>query len=358
MNDAIIEINGAIDSYGWQRSNVKYQLNRLKGKKVRCKVNSMGGSVNDALAISKLFEDHGDVTVEFVGFCASAVTWMAFGAQSIEMHEDSLWLCHKCSIFLNLYGQANSTKIEDLIKQLENEKKNTDAIDLIVAKKYVDRCLAKGKTLKDIQDLMNKERWLTVDECLEWGFIDKKIPGINKVTDEYRNMVIMNCADMHLPVPEFHTPENKDENSLVDKILDGVRTIFAPKNNVITNSNSITMNKTFVAVNTLLAIEGLAENNGKLELTTEQLQTINEAIQTGIENKKLVEDAVTALDSLSDNVKNISGLDNKINAIKTVINFIPAGTPVNQTGAAGAAEKEDPYKDSKVDPVNDFFKKD
>ena len=95
MNEVVLEVNGMIDHYGWQRTNIRYFLNKNKGNAVRLKVNSFGGSVNEAIAISKLLEDHGNVTVEFIGFCASAVTWMAFGAKTREMHEDSLWLCHK-----------------------------------------------------------------------------------------------------------------------------------------------------------------------------------------------------------------------------------------------------------------------
>ena len=81
-------------------------------------------------------------------FVASlAVTWMAFGAKTREMHEDSLWLCHKSSIRVDIYRTMNSDQLADTIKQLENEKKNQDAIDLIIAKKYADMCADKDKSL-------------------------------------------------------------------------------------------------------------------------------------------------------------------------------------------------------------------
>ena len=69
MNEVVLEVNGMIDHYGWQRTNIRYSLNKNKGNAVRLKVNSFGGSVNEAIAISKLLEDHGNVTVEFIGFC-------------------------------------------------------------------------------------------------------------------------------------------------------------------------------------------------------------------------------------------------------------------------------------------------
>ncbi|MGL4852553.1 MAG: ATP-dependent Clp protease proteolytic subunit, partial [Phocaeicola sp.] len=48
-----------IDHYGYQLSNIKYLLNRNKDKEVHCRINSPGGSVNAAIAISKAFAEHG-----------------------------------------------------------------------------------------------------------------------------------------------------------------------------------------------------------------------------------------------------------------------------------------------------------
>ena len=92
MERKVININGVLDDWGWLRSNVQYMLNKHKNDSVLCIVNSYGGSVNEGLAISKLFEEHGDVVVRFIGCCASAATWMAFGAKSIEIAEDALFL--------------------------------------------------------------------------------------------------------------------------------------------------------------------------------------------------------------------------------------------------------------------------
>lgn len=44
------------------------------------------------VAMSALMAEHGNVTVEFISFNASAATVLAFGAKSIEMHEDGMWL--------------------------------------------------------------------------------------------------------------------------------------------------------------------------------------------------------------------------------------------------------------------------
>lgn len=351
MEEFVIEINGMIDHYGWQRSNVRYLLNKNKGKRVRCKINSWGGSVNEAIAISKLFEEHGNVVVEFIGFCASAVTWMAFGAASREMHEDSLWLCHKSSIPVDVYGQMNADQLAEAIQKLQNDKKNQEAIDLIIAKKYAEKCAASGKTMKDVCELMKQERWLPAEDVLTWGFIDKVIPGINKVTNEYRNLMIENCAALQLPIPAF--PEELPKEDLADRIINGVKSLFKLNQNSNNPNPQTTMKKDYVAVNTLLGVEGLAEKDGKVELTTEQMQKIADALTAAATDKQTIEETVKALDAMSDNIKEISGLTNKVNAVKAVMTMLPAGVP-----AGNVIPKEKPevdYADSKKDPVNQYF---
>lgn len=364
MNEVVLEVNGMIDHYGWQRTNIRYFLNKNKGNAVRLKVNSFGGSVNEAIAISKLLEDHGNVTVEFIGFCASAVTWMAFGAKTREMHEDSLWLCHKSSIRVDIYRTMNSDQLADTIKQLENEKKNQDAIDLIIAKKYADMCADKDKSLADVFDLMKQERWLSADEVKEWGFIDNIIPGINKITDEYRNLLIENCAALNFPLPAIIDKQDdtlaNDEvsESLVNRFLNSIKAIFksmeksTEDNNPI--NNSTIMNKTFVMVNALLGVEGLAENNGKVELTIDQLQKICNALKEADDNKQSVTKATEALDAISPNIKGITGLENKIQAVAVVLNMVPKGVPAGN--ALPKEDKVDDFSETAKDPVNEYVK--
>ena len=364
MNEVVLEVNGMIDHYGWQRTNIRYFLNKNKGNAVRLKVNSFGGSVNEAIAISKLLEDHGNVTVEFIGFCASAVTWMAFGAKTREMHEDSLWLCHKSSIRVDIYRTMNSDQLADTIKKLENEKKNQDAIDLIIAKKYADMCADKDKSLADVFDLMKQERWLSADEVKEWGFIDNIIPGINKITDEYRNLLIENCAALNFPLPAIIDKQDdslaNDEvsESLVNRIVNSIKAIFTPMpkstedNNPI--NNSTIMNKTFVMVNALLGVEGLAENNGKVELTIDQLQKICNALKEADDNKQSVTKATEALDAISPNIKGITGLENKIQAVAVVLNMVPKGVPAGN--ALPKDDKAEDFSETAKDPVNEFVK--
>ena len=184
MNETVITLFGTIDRYWYNKNYLKYFLDKAKGQPVRLKVSSYGGDVAEAVAMSALMAEHGNVTVEFISFNASAATVLAFGAKSIEMHEDGMWLAHKCSLGVDIWGQLNADQLEDTIKELQNKKKSAEAIDLMIAQKYINRS---GKSLKDIITLMEEERWMPAAEAKEWGFIDKIIPGTHKkpqVTNE------------------------------------------------------------------------------------------------------------------------------------------------------------------------------
>lgn len=114
------------------------------------------------------------------------------------------------------------------------------------------------------------------------------------------------------------------------------------------------MNKTFVMVNALLGVEGLAENNGKVELTIDQLQKICNALKEADDNKQSVTKATEALDAISPNIKGITGLENKIQAVAVVLNMVPKGVPAGN--ALPKEDKVDDFSETAKDPVNEYVK--
>ena len=371
MNETVITLFGSIDRYWYNKNYLKYFLDKAKGQTVRLKVSSPGGDVAEAVAMSSLMAEHGNVTVEFISFNASAATILAFGAKSIEMHEDGMWLAHKCSLGVDIWGQLNADQLEDTIKDLQNKKKSAEAIDLMIAQKYINRS---GKSLKEVITLMEEERWMPASEAKEWGFIDRVIPGAHKkpqVTNE-----ITDCfTALGLPLPviaseEKPEPESRDKN-LVSQIIDGIKGLF-PANNKpedISNSNTvISMRKEFTFINQILNCEGIEEKDGKVSLTVENLQAINDAIKAAndakakAENdlaaantaKETAEDSLTAvvndLDSLSDSVKNAADNKAKVQVIRDIVTRIPGtGTVSHQE-----ANEDNRFADIATDPINSF----
>lgn len=371
MERKVININGVLDDWGWLRSTVQYMLNKHKNDPVLCIVNSYGGSVNEGLAISKLFEEHGDVVVRFIGCCASAATWMAFGAKSIEIAEDALFLVHQCSNLVAIYKSMKVEDIDATIKKLESMKKSQEAINLTIAKKYADR-IPEGKTLEDVLNLMAEERWMTAEETKEWGFVDKVIPGINRMTKEAQNLVTMNCASMNLPVPHFDTP--KEEKSMVSQIIDGIKNLLHNKGaeentsedpanhstereQTVSNNqnNQSSMNKKFINLIALLAIanDATTDEEKGVTLTHEQLQLIENALANSKAKEKTLKDVEEALDAVSDNIKKMDGAKNKALALAGLVDKFPIHAPAGNKVAEGASDsKQNALDETAKDDIN------
>lgn len=373
MERKVININGVLDDWGWLRSTVQYMLNKHKNDPVLCIVNSYGGSVNEGLAISKLFEEHGDVVVRFIGCCASAATWMAFGAKSIEIAEDALFLVHQCSNLVAIYKSMKVEDIDATIKKLESMKKSQEAINLTIAKKYADR-IPEGKTLEDVLNLMAEERWMTAEETKEWGFVDKVIPGINRMTKEAQNLVTMNCASMNLPVPHFDTP--KEEISMVSQIIDGIKNLLhleskgaeentsedpvnhsTEREQTVSNNqnNQSSMNKKFINLIALLAIanDATTDEEKGVTLTHEQLQLIENALANAKAKEETLKDVEEALDAVSDNVKKMEGVKNKALALAGLVDKFPVQAPAGNKVTEGTSDtKQDALDETAKDDIN------
>lgn len=368
MKNTTLKIYSPIDNIGWQLYRVRSFLAEHKNDEVTVEVNSLGGSVNDAMMISKEFQDHGNVTVRLLAFCASAVTWMGFGAKRVEIADDALWLCHQSSILVSIYSSLNASDLENAIEDLKKSKKLAEATDLIIARKYLDKATSNKKdtTLAKVLALMKEEKYLTAQEVLDLGFADAIIKNARSMTNEIRGFVVQNHTSMNMPaVPEM-TPVQEDEG-LIARVRSIVTDMFGGKppvpqseptdKNKTNNQPKTTseMKKNFVLVNALLAVAALTvSDDGKVTLTEEQLQTIEDALAA----KKVADDAVReandALDAISDNVKAIDGLKNKVMAVKAVLDRTPLINPSNPSAPVLTDEqKEQQALDlHATDPIN------
>lgn len=340
-------ISGSIDSYGWFRWTVQDVLSKHKDEEVHFVIMSPGGAVNEAIAISDLLAEHGNVTVEFSGLAASSATWLAFGAKRILMHEDTLWLCHKSSMAVSEWSQMNSEELQAYIDKLKGQQKSLEVIDAIIAKKYLDRASSKNKTLQQIVELMKEERYLPASDCLEWGFVDEVLP--TKSVAEEGNVVVSNefLGAVHLPLRTEEPQDTIEQTSLVEKIIQGLKSFFTNETsnnhsfqdttqNVQQNNHNKEqlkeMKKDFVSINALLQVEGVETTDDKVTLTVDQFATIEAALKTSNE-------ASDALDEISPKIKGISGLKNKVSAVAIMLDNAPVA-PAQVAKPADETTKE------------------
>ncbi|MDR2004399.1 MAG: ATP-dependent Clp protease proteolytic subunit [Prevotella sp.] len=277
--ERVLEITGEIGGYAFSMGYVKYLMNELGEGPVTVKVTSYGGDVNHALKIKDLFASHGDVTVEYVGLNASASTLIGHGAKKTVIHEDSLYLIHKPSVWIDAWGSMNEDDLDRTITDLIARKKDAETFTLVLARDYVN---SRGMELKKVMELMKESRWLSAREAVDLGLVDELLPTKNKKAVISNHQVAIMKAN-GLPVPEVAVSDDNDDVSWMDK----AKQFFSPK-----NKNE--MNKTFLCVNNALGIEGLEVTDNKVSLTVAQLTALNQKLG---ELEQSATDAATARDS-------------------------------------------------------------
>lgn len=168
----IIEINGVIissddkwiyDLFGIPAvcpADVKDKLAEANGEAVTVTINSDGGEI---FAASEIYENlrnyPGNLTIKVVGLAASAASVIACAGYS-EIAPTAMLMVHNVSA----YGVCGDYRVMD--KESETLQKANKAI----AAAYTTKT---GKPLDEVLKIMDKETWITADEAVEMGLIDK-----------------------------------------------------------------------------------------------------------------------------------------------------------------------------------------
>lgn len=378
----IIKLTGIIDHYGWQKYTIQEQLNSIpENEPVILQIDSLGGDVAQAIGISNIMKERGNVTAQIVGFCASAATWVGYGCDKVVINDDCAFLIHKSTISVDIYQNVNADDLDALITKLQNEKKSNDAVDLIIAQKYINH--SAGKTnLQDILNLMTEERWMLPDEALQLGLVDEiSQEHILNQSNMLADMHVMNA--MKLPeLPENFRNQKTAKNKKQKKEKDEKRISHIVKNTLtqlfggsianiapgqkpeIVKDNTIVMNKKYITVNNLLKVEGIDSQDNKIILTSDQMQVIEDALASlngkvenlgNIQAEKDASDAALrhatdSLDSLSDEVKDKKTFDEKVGVIKNIFANV-AGV---KTEHHGAEHDKNDITDVAKDPINAY----
>lgn len=377
----VFELTGAVDSWGCQRNWVKWNLNKFKGQPVTMRLNSPGGAINEAMAIADAIKQHGDVTVVLVGCCASAATWMCFSAKKVQIQNDAMWMCHNSSSFVGIFKSAKSKDLDNIIAELQSQKKSQDAFDAQIAKMYAART---SKTLDEVVTLMSEERWMPASEVKEWGFVDELIEGSIPMSNDARAQMLQNCAAFGLPEPNFNVAKEDDhaEAGLFTRIQNYLKDVFGlePKNvsepamvlftqdisdiqaedplysgtnNNNNPQNNQGMKKILNSVVCLLGLLNLKEieaTDDKVTLTVDQMNTIETSLAAADKQKKELDAVNEALDAISDEIKAIEGANNKVQALKMLLNHAPGAAP-----ASANPKQEEVAVNDGADEVNKFF---
>ena len=164
-------------------ANVRNYLNQNKGKKVLVRIHSKGGFALDANSIyNALIEHDGGVDTRNDGIVASAAVLPLLAGESIEMAQNGMLMIH--DPYSGMIGGAR-----DFRRQADTLDKLRD----IIANSYAERT---SLNADDIRQMMSDETWMTADEALAKGFVNKVIgsggrpkEAVNQAMDAIRNQL-------------------------------------------------------------------------------------------------------------------------------------------------------------------------
>lgn len=113
-------------------------------------ISSGGGDLFAGMAISNMLQRHDGHTKAIIdGLAASAASIIAFGCDEIEMPSNAYLMIHKPSI--GIYGNA-----DDLLKWADT----LDELQKGLVETYMTKAI-EGKTEEEINNLIDRETWLT-----------------------------------------------------------------------------------------------------------------------------------------------------------------------------------------------------
>lgn len=294
-----LHLKGFVGGYDFDADYVDYILSKNIEKEVHVLIDSLGGKSNTALSIFSAFKRHGNVNVHFVGMNASAATIASLGAKHISMDNSAMYLVHKCSIGFFEWGNMNADDLQQLITNIEHQKKDLDKLDANIAQMYATRC---KKESAELLALMKDGGWLTAQEALAWGFVDELTDYEEELAPVMTDTLATAMASAGIPVP--NVAKATAEQSAVTRFLTALTSFFkTDKSEFQTNNTQQNMKKIFKNICAIISCDALDVNEGTVALTDAQADNIESAIESDKNTIQSLTDANKTLDEENKTLK-------------------------------------------------------
>ena len=160
MNEIII--NSDIGKWSISSLDVINQLKEMSGD-VTVKISSNGGDVFQGIEIHNAFNEYykGNINIVITSIAASIASYIALAGDSIKAYDNATFMIHNAWTFAA--GDHNELrKTADIVEGLSS----------IMSKKYASKT---GKSIEDINVLMDDSSFYYGDEILNNGFCDEII---------------------------------------------------------------------------------------------------------------------------------------------------------------------------------------
>ena len=133
-----------------------------ENEELKVVINSPGGDVQagqEIYSILKGIKNH--VTVEVQSIAASAASMVAMAGDNVRMSPVSLLMIHNAS-----------TCTSGDYRDMQHTADVLQTVNTAIMQAYIAKT---GKTEDELKDMMDRETWLTANQCLENGFADEII---------------------------------------------------------------------------------------------------------------------------------------------------------------------------------------
>lgn len=266
-----LKVINEIYGYGWTFDMVNnFMKNLSQDDTAIIPVNSYGGQVMEGLAIHNVIKGSKAKTeAHIVGYAMSMGTIIALAADEVVMPENGYFMIHEPSKLT--WGDSDTH--EHAANFLENVA--DDLCDI-----YVKRT---GKDKVEVRNMMKKETWLTAQQALEMGFVDRLSKGSEIHASAIDLSDYKNVPDNIIGGIENKGTQENHEGILKQcvQVLNQVKSYFMSDTKTVENEGKDT-----------LTLESLAEqvNNLSTEVSTIKSENLtlsseNADLKTQIEAK-------------------------------------------------------------------------
>lgn len=314
---------------------VKAFLDKHKDQEVQIAVSSPGGYLNDGITIAEMIAEHGKCNMVIVGMTASAATVLCMKAKSVKIAKGSLMLIHNSSQYIYSGGLSNKQKIDAYIENLKKTRENLDTIDKAIADFYASR---NGKTIEENMAMMDKEKWMTAQDAVDFGIVDAILDDEETKT---QTKAIQNVYASYTGIEEHYglpqLPEFEKAGAKVPKgVIARLKEFISGSGDTVEDAEDIsqkhkqnpikTMKK--IVLNLICAVLALQDieicEDGKAAITEDQLNALENALKekndriSALETEKqtAITDKQTAEQAKANAETALANLQQEYNAFK------------------------------------------
>jgi ATP-dependent protease ClpP protease subunit len=333
-------------------------LRDVKADEITVRINSSGGNVFDAIAMTNALRDHpARVTTIVDGLAASAASFIATAGDEVVMNRNSELMIHNPKAM----GAGGAQDMRSLADRLDAVRDN-------IASMYVARA---GGTVEQWREVMAAETWYSADEAVQAGLADR-VSEQPAVTNSHDLSAFHYAGRSHAPDPLMFQPINhidsapvetpQREDGIMPTLNEGLAALFgvpadADDETILTAARE----RLDAAVDTPEPVEpveptieqaaAIAAKSGLTLVNSETLVALQEQARAGAEARALqvrqahelvVENAINEgriAPSSRDHWMTQLAADPE--GIKNVIDSLPAVIPVTEVGHSISNEADD-----------------